>query len=114
MEIAAVDVIHVQMFRFGEDMGYPRRIFLLYDGIHYDAVVAKLATEEVTVFESSDVSTIESVMALARDANAKRQYTDTSKFTLRCAVCKVGVVGESGAIKHASETGHQNFVEADQ
>jgi ubiquitin thioesterase OTU1 len=34
-----------------------------------------------------------------------------ANFTLRCGVCKAGLVGEKDAVKHAKETGHQSFTE---
>lgn len=36
MEIAVVDTINAIINRFGEDRDYPHRVFLLFDGIHYD------------------------------------------------------------------------------
>lgn len=50
-------------------------------------------------------------LTLAREAQAARQFTDTGSFTLRCLVCQAGLVGQEDAVKHATETGHQNFSE---
>lgn len=36
IEIAVVDTINAIINRFGEDKNYPHRVFLLFDGIHYD------------------------------------------------------------------------------
>lgn len=36
MEIAVVDVRNGIINRFGEDQRYAQRVFLLFDGIHYD------------------------------------------------------------------------------
>lgn len=36
IEIAVVDTINAIINRFGEDQNYPLRVFLLFDGIHYD------------------------------------------------------------------------------
>lgn len=36
IEIAVVDTINAIINRFGEDQDYPLRVFLLFDGIHYD------------------------------------------------------------------------------
>jgi ubiquitin thioesterase OTU1 len=54
---------------------------------------------------------LEAAVALAREAQAARQFTDTSQFALRCLVCQKGLVGQEDAVKHATETGHQNFSE---
>lgn len=36
IEIAVVDTINAIINRFGEDQDYPHRVFLMFDGIHYD------------------------------------------------------------------------------
>lgn len=36
MEIAVVDTVNAIINRFGEDQNYPHRVFLMFDGIHYD------------------------------------------------------------------------------
>lgn len=36
IEIAVVDTINAIINRFGEDQDFPHRVFLLFDGIHYD------------------------------------------------------------------------------
>ena len=54
---------------------------------------------------------LEAAVSLAREAQAARQFTDTSQFALRCLVCQKGLVGQEDAVKHATETGHQNFSE---
>ena len=40
-----------------------------------------------------------------------RQYTDISRFTLRCLVCSVSLTGHEDAQNHARATGHTNFGE---
>lgn len=36
VEIAVVDTVNAIINKFGEDQHYPHRVFLLFDGIHYD------------------------------------------------------------------------------
>lgn len=36
LEIAVIDSINAIINRFGEDQHYPQRVFLIFDGIHYD------------------------------------------------------------------------------
>ena len=66
---------------------------------------------DVTSFEVGNAAVVEAAVALARKAQAARQFTDTSKFALRCLVCQQGLIGQEDAVKHATETGHQNFSE---
>lgn len=36
IEIAVIDTQSSSISKFGEDKNYPHRVFLIYDGIHYD------------------------------------------------------------------------------
>lgn len=40
-----------------------------------------------------------------------RQYTDVTKFSLRCLVCGTALTGHTDAQTHAQRTGHVNFGE---
>ena len=64
-----------------------------------------------TVFPISDQSMLDGSLALAAKLRAKRAYTNTATFDLRCEICKVGLKGEKGAREHATETGHAKFGE---
>ena len=66
---------------------------------------------DVTSFEVGNAKVVEAAVSLAREAQAARQFTDTSQFSLRCLVCQKGLIGQEDAVKHATETGHQNFSE---
>ena len=46
IEIAVVDSLNAIVNKFGEDMGYSQRAFLVFDGLHYDPLY----------MESEDVS----------------------------------------------------------
>lgn len=48
---------------------------------------------------------------LVAEAHARKQFTDTNNFTLRCTTCQTGLVGEKEAREHAMQTGHANFSE---
>lgn len=117
LQIGAVDIITQRLDVYGSDLESPTdRVYLLYDGIHYDA--AALAPQEgapedfdTTRFACATDGAEASVRALAARAHAARQYTDTANFTLRCLVCQKGIKGENEAREHAKATGHQNFGE---
>ena len=74
---------------------------VLYDGLHYDAMVltrpGASKDEDVTVFPSTGPEA-EEVDAKARavvdEAHRARAFTDVANFTLRCLVCQKGLVGE--------------------
>ncbi len=40
-----------------------------------------------------------------------RQFTDVSRFKLRCLVCQRALGGQVDAMNHAKLTGHSNFGE---
>lgn len=46
LEMAVVDTLNAIINRFGEDKNYGQRVFLLFDGVHYDPLY----------LEQSDVS----------------------------------------------------------
>eukprot|EP01017_Pseudomicrothorax_dubius_P003617 TRINITY_DN10555_c0_g1_i5.p1 TRINITY_DN10555_c0_g1~~TRINITY_DN10555_c0_g1_i5.p1 ORF type:complete len:281 (+),score=62.80 TRINITY_DN10555_c0_g1_i5:141-983(+) len=113
VEMVAIDVITASPSFFG---GGERRIYLLYDGIHYD-ILARNVSEEAdertdeTVFSPTDKKALDEAIELAKDLKAKRQYTDVSKFSIQCMVCGSCFVGEAQAVEHGKATGHMNFTE---
>jgi ubiquitin thioesterase OTU1 len=117
-EIAAYDIQTKRCDVYGQGENYSERAMVLYDGLHYDAMVltrpGASKDEDVTVFPSTGPEA-EEVDAKARavvdEAHRARAFTDVANFTLRCLVCQKGLVGEKDAVAHAKSTGHQNFSE---
>ncbi|KAJ3641300.1 hypothetical protein Zmor_027812 [Zophobas morio] len=112
-EIAVVDTINAIINRFGEDQHYTLRIFLLFDGIHYDPLFLESADGNniQTIFPTDDEKVLRQAEELAREANASRQFTDVNKFTLKCMNCNIYLNGQLQAREHAQTTGHMNFGE---
>ncbi|XP_065862378.1 OVARIAN TUMOR DOMAIN-containing deubiquitinating enzyme 2 [Euphorbia lathyris] len=119
-EIAAYDIQTTRCDLYGQDRQYSERVMLIYDGLHYDSLAMSPfegAPEEFdqTIFGVQKDRTIGPAERLAlnlvKEQNSKRSYTDTSRFTLRCGVCQIGVVGQKEAVEHAQSTGHVNFQE---
>ncbi|XP_057827523.2 OVARIAN TUMOR DOMAIN-containing deubiquitinating enzyme 2 [Cryptomeria japonica] len=119
-EIAAYDIQTTRCDLYGQGKGYTERVMLIYDGLHYDALAmtpSKNAPEEVdqTIFPVDRDGNIGFVQVLAEslieETKRQRNFTDTANFTLRCGVCQQGVVGQAGAVEHATATGHINFQE---
>lgn len=114
VEIVVINTMSATISRFGEDKNYNHRVLLVYDGIHYDPIkLCQLDSDELveTIFSTSDDAILIQALDLANEAKSSRQYTDTSNFTLRCLDCRVNLVGEAGAQRHAEETGHIHFGE---
>ncbi|XP_077337325.1 ubiquitin thioesterase OTU1 [Lithobates pipiens] len=113
-EICVVDTQTVRIDRFGEDAGYTRRVFLIYDGIHYDPLQRQFpdpSMPPMTIFSTTDDGALVQALELADEARKKRKFTDVNRFALRCMVCQKGLTGQSAARDHAKETGHTNFGE---
>jgi len=96
------------------------RVLLIYSGIHYDAAVLAPTPDAPQEFCASVVPAsttaegervLEALQALATKLRAKRAYTNTATFDLKCEVCGQGLKGEKEARAHASETGHVKFGE---
>ena len=116
VEIAAVSIQTARIDLFGEGVGYSQRIFVIYDGIHYDVMVKNHSENsneaaDVSVFSVNDMNTYEEVIRYAQELKANKKFTDINTFTLMCSDCSVGLVGEQAAIIHAQQTGHTNFSE---
>jgi len=115
LELHAADVSTCHIYRYGEGRGYATKAFLLYDGLHYDAVVAAASMEledfDETTFDVADSASDDALARLVAAHHAVHAYTDTGSFSIRCLTCRVGLKGEKEAVAHARETGHQSFGE---
>jgi len=114
LEVVAVDIRTGTPMRFGEDKGYARRICVIYDGIHYDALCrppAGASGTVETIFSTDDEAAMREARGVAGRRRASRQFVDTANFTLMCLVCNTGLKGTAEAQAHAKETGHTNFAE---
>ncbi|XP_049843017.1 ubiquitin thioesterase OTU1 [Schistocerca gregaria] len=113
IEIAVVDTLNAIVNRFGEDRHYPQRVFLVFDGIHYDPLYMEQGDGDSiqTIFPTSDDRVLLEAEQLAREAKSSRQFTDVERFTLSCLECRVSLRGQAEAQAHARETGHTSFGE---
>ncbi|KAK4752482.1 hypothetical protein SAY87_021280 [Trapa incisa] len=102
-EIAAYDIQTTRCDLYGQDRKYAERVMLIYDGLHYDALVLSPfegAPEEFnqTIFSVHNDRTVGPVEGIAlnfvRDQQRKRRFTDTANFTLRCGACQIGLKGQ--------------------
>jgi ubiquitin thioesterase OTU1 len=122
MEIAAVDIRTGNLLVYGEQQAssgaaggtHPSgRIYVLYDGVHYDAVVREKSPlpggAEVTVFKPDDKVTEREVLELARTLRESKQFVNLSTGCLQCKECFAAIDGEAAAVEHAKRTGHKNF-----
>jgi ubiquitin thioesterase OTU1 len=117
IQICAYDIQTCRVDRYGQDLENAMvKIYLLYDGIHYDAMALNPMEDgpeeiDITIFPSNDTVADTKAMEYVRAANKRHEFTDTAGFDLRCLVCQKGLKGESEARAHAKQTGHINFGE---
>lgn len=113
IEIAVADTINAIINRFGEDQNFSHRVFLLFDGIHYDPLYLEPFEGGTiqTIFPSDNLSLLAEAETLVKEANSSRQFTDVNRFTLKCQVCEVMLSGQTQAQQHAQSTGHMQFGE---
>uniref|UniRef100_H3GQS8 Ubiquitin thioesterase OTU n=1 Tax=Phytophthora ramorum TaxID=164328 RepID=H3GQS8_PHYRM len=98
VEMVVFDVTSMSRLCYGEDQGFTQRMFLLYDGIHYDLVVETPSTtaserQDVTLFAINDFTKVERASEVAVEAHQKHEFTDRE------------------ALSHSEATGHQQFGE---
>ena len=140
-EIASVDVETGRVDKFapppGVDSG--NRCVLVYSGIHYDAATVAPILDAPDDFHQTilprqssgdDDPVLVAAKKLADKLRAKKAFTNTATFDLRCEVslshsaapstfvslfvrqiCRKGLKGEKEAREHAKETGHASFGE---
>lgn len=114
IEIVVVDTKSCQLMKFGEDMNYSKRILLIYDGIHYDALIYEVDAapgQPICQFSRKNSLILTEAKQIAEEAKSSLQYTDTKTFTLQCSICSKLLVGQDDATKHAMETQHVQFRE---
>ena len=113
VEIVAVDTQNLRLNRFGEDKAYPYRIFLIFDGIHYDPLLCEcpdINNPTQTKFASTDDEVVEMALEYARVAKEKHQFTDLKRMSLKCSKCNQ-MFPPDEARAHAQATGHVDFSE---
>ncbi|CAD7004829.1 ubiquitin thioesterase OTU1 [Ceratitis capitata] len=113
IEIDVVDIQNAIINRFGEDKNYGLRVFLLFDGIHYDPLYMETAGggAPATIFPIEELGVYHQAEQLANEAKSSRQFTNVDKFSLRCLQCDVMLIGQVQAQEHAQSTGHTRFGE---
>ncbi|KAK1935220.1 Ubiquitin thioesterase OTU1 [Phytophthora citrophthora] len=116
VEMVVFDVTSMSRLCYGEDQGFTQRMFLLYDGIHYDLVVEAPSTtasesQDVPLFAINDFTKVERASEVAVEAHQKHEFTDVSRFSIMCLVCRSTFVGQKEALLHSEATGHQQFGE---
>lgn len=93
----------------GADHGFERRAYLLFDGVHYDALRLRDGAL-VLAHDDERREALESAAAtLCTQLHAAAAFVDTAQCAIQCMVCGTGLQGTPDAQEHAQTTGHTNF-----
>ena len=112
-QIASIDVQTNRVDIFGEDKNYPQRIYLLYNGIHYDPLVmTNNQNDEIKIFAYDDHETLfamQNYCKLFKDIN---DYVDVKNInTMKCLDCNLLFESQDDALLHGTNYNHWNFEE---
>jgi len=115
-EIACCDIQTLRVDVYGQGKSFKQRVYFIYDGIHYDPLALTFSSDlpedcDVTLFNPDDSYIYQQALKIAKEMNAKKKFTDTSKYSLVCLVCRQGLTGNADAASHAQKTGHVNFAQ---
>lgn len=115
IEICAIEIRTCMPYFFGSRHS-GLRVFLIFDGIHYDYVAKGVfeeidPKEDVALFSVEDEQALHNAICVANQLRKEKKFTDVNKFSLKCKVCLEGLIGEKEAVEHAKKTGHQSFEE---
>ena len=108
-EIASVDVMTGRFDVFGAGEGHARRAYLMFSGIHFDAVGFGPGGRVATVSPPADAAAEAAVRALAASRKAGGHFTDQNTMKLRCKTCGFVANGDLEARAHAGGMGHTEF-----
>ncbi|KAK7508974.1 zinc finger protein [Phyllosticta citriasiana] len=116
VEICSIDVQHLRLDRYNE--GMPKRIIVVYSGIHYDTIALTSSPTDPEVkaifqFDSLDDEVLDKAKQLCRILQERHYYTDTAGLGIKCKICGWTGNGEMAAIEHATATSHSDFGEID-
>jgi len=114
-EIVSIDIQFNRADIFGQECNYINRIFVLYNGVHYDPLV--MATSEdnnsdIKIFDSSDHNVLINFQSFANTLKQRGNYVDLSNsLNLKCSDCGSMCQSQEDAASHGVNFNHWNFEE---
>jgi ubiquitin thioesterase OTU1 len=115
VEIAIVDVQTNRIDLFGQDKNYENRIYILYNGIHYDPLVINFdenadSDSDLTIFNTNENDIMELFKNYVQKFKDDGDFVDISKmFSLECVDCNEKFLNEETANSHAKNKDHWTF-----
>jgi ubiquitin thioesterase OTU1 len=111
-QIVCIDVKTNRSDIYGEDKNYPQRIYLLYNGIHYDPLVMNFdvtadPSTDITVFDSNDIESFELMKCLLLEYKNQGDFVEF--YSLECKNCPEKFKNENEAVEHSINYNHWEF-----
>jgi ubiquitin thioesterase OTU1 len=111
-QIVCIDVKTNRADIYGEDKMYAQRIYLLYNGIHYDPLVMNLdlgadPSTDITIFSSNDNETFDMMKCLLLEYKNQGDYVEF--YCLECKSCPEKFKNEDEAVEHSINHNHWEF-----
>ena len=115
IEIASIDVMTNRVDIFGQGKGYKNRIYVLYNGVHYDPLVYATGydmIDEIRVFKADDNATLISFQEYVKVFKEAGDYVDLSNMNkFECEQCMTMFENQEQAYEHAQNYEHWSFKE---
>lgn len=112
-EIVSIDIEFNRLDIFGGEQNYLNRIFILYNGIHYDPLVMATSNDnkdDIKIFDIDDDNIIINFQIFADKLKEKEEYVDLSNIkNIKCVDCMMVFESEEETIEHAINYNHWNF-----
>lgn len=108
VEIAAVDIQSGRADVYGQGSGFIHRVYMLFSGIHFDAVTFG-HNGTIRQVRADDMEAEMNVQALAASLRSQGAFTDQQSMQLVCQVCGYEMTGDYEARLHAGSSGHTDF-----
>jgi ubiquitin thioesterase OTU1 len=93
-EIYALDVTNGLGSCFGEEDGFSKRVYVIFDGIHYDAIalspVIDVMDLDLTEFKPWDQPIEQMALEFLKKEKKEGRFTDTQSFQILCLQCQEG------------------------
>ena len=115
IQIASIDVQSGRVDIFGETKNYEKRIYLVYNGVHYDPLVcneneSSESETDLTIFNSDDYTKLIMFKDYVESIRSKGEYVDTSNnLKYACNICQNTFDTEIKIMEHAEKEKHWDY-----
>ncbi len=89
-EFGVVVISDLEVLVFGKDRGYNKRVYVLYDGTHYNLISQSKLQRS---FSPTNEQAYQGALELAKICKKKGEAIDVSVFSLVCFDCQTPLVG---------------------